>query len=290
MDYQTFQPDAELDAIISCYWTLEVPASDDHQKQRIVPDGTIEMAFILGDDIKRYVSDDEFIIQPRAMVLGQITTPFFIEPLGYGAMVLGQITTPFFIEPLGYVNTFAIRFYPHSFASLTSTPIKNLVNTETPLAELFGEKTADDLTQAIVQAKDTSSRIAVAEAFLKSKLNEQQVVDNIIQTTIDALIASSGNTPIAAITKQDLAQRRRLERKFQQQVGLSPKQLGKVIRLQQALTMLLNNKDDKLMDIAYARKYYDQAHFIRDFKEFTGVSPKEFLGHKHMELSSLFYQ
>jgi len=271
MDYQTFQPDAELDAIISCYWTLEVPASDDHQKQRIVPDGTIEMAFILGDDIKRYVSDDEFIIQPRAMVLGQITTPFFIEPLGY-------------------VNTFAIRFYPHSFASLTSTPIKNLVNTETPLAELFGEKTADDLTQAIVQAKDTPSRIAVTEAFLKSKLNEQQVVDNIIQTTIDALIASSGNTPIAAITKQDPAQRRRLERKFQQQVGISPKQLGKVIRLQQALTMLLNNKDDKLMDIAYASKYYDQAHFIRDFKEFTGVSPKEFLGHKHMELSSLFYQ
>lgn len=70
MNYQTFQPHPDLESLINCYWTLEVPADNDSKKQRIVPDGCIEMAFILGDDIMRYTSQDEFILQPRAM-LGQ---------------------------------------------------------------------------------------------------------------------------------------------------------------------------------------------------------------------------
>ncbi len=63
------------------------------QKQRIVPDGCVEMIFTLGDNIKRYVSEENFIIQPRAMILGQITETFYIETVGF-------------------VNTFAIRFFP----------------------------------------------------------------------------------------------------------------------------------------------------------------------------------
>src|SRR6056297_794420 len=122
MNYQTFQPNSDLESLISCYWTLEVPADSDAQKQRIISDGTIEMAFILGDDIKRYTSKDEFIIQPRAMVLGHTIEPFYIEPTGF-------------------VNTFAIRFYPYGFSNLVNMPIKNLVNKETPIELLFGEKT-----------------------------------------------------------------------------------------------------------------------------------------------------
>ncbi|MEQ9218170.1 MAG: hypothetical protein RLO17_09020 [Cyclobacteriaceae bacterium] len=76
MNYQTFEPHPDLAALVKCHWILEVPASPDTQKQRIIPDGCMEMFFILGDDIKRFTSEDQFIIQPRAMVVGQITKPF----------------------------------------------------------------------------------------------------------------------------------------------------------------------------------------------------------------------
>jgi AraC-like DNA-binding protein len=72
-------------------------------------------------------------------------------------------------------------------------------------------------------------------------------------------------------------------------VGLSPKQLGKVIRLQAALKMLLNQKNGNLTQVAYESDYYDQAHFIKDFKDFTGINPKEFLKDEEMKLSSVFY-
>ena len=271
MNYQTYKPHPDLESLINFYWTLEVPADDDPQKQRIIPDGCIEMAFILGEDIKRYISEDEFILQPRAMVLGQ--------PL-----------EPFYIEPVGYVDTFAVSFYPYGFANFISDPIKNLVNKETPIVDLFGEAAANELEQKIIKARDTEQRIGSIEAFLFDKLNEDSTIDAIVKSTVDTLLTSKGSAPINEILKQDPSKRRQLERNFRKQIGLSPKQLGKVFRLQCALKMLLNEEKENLATIAYESEYYDQAHFIKDFKEFTGTNPKDFLGNKNMALSSLFYK
>ena len=271
MNYRTFAPHPDLESLVKYYWTLEVPAEDDSQRQQIIPDGCIEMAFILGDDIKRYISQDEFILQPRAMVLGQRIEPFYIEPVGY-------------------VNTFAVSFYPYGFANFITKPIKNLTNKETPITLLFGENSAKELERKILQATDTKERIGRIEEFLFDKLNGKATIDNIVKTTIDTLLSTSGSAPINKILKEDLSKRRQLERKFAKQIGISPKQLGKVIRLQTALKILLNEEAENLTSIAYESEYYDQAHFIKDFKEFTGISPKEFLGNKHMALSSLFYK
>jgi len=152
MNYQTFQPHQDLEALVSCYWTLEIPAEYSAERQRIVPDGCIEMAFILGEDIKRYTSQDEFILQPRAMVLGQTLAPFFI--------LLS-----------GYVNTFAIRFYPYGFANFVTIPIEQLANKETPLTSLFDASIVNELERNIINAEDTKQRIVVIEKFLLERLH-----------------------------------------------------------------------------------------------------------------------
>lgn len=271
MNYQTFQPHSNLASLVKCYWTLEVQAEKNAQRQRIIPDGCIEMAFILGDDIKRYTSENEFILQPRAMVIGQTIEPFYIEPTGY-------------------VNSFAVRFYPYGFANFVATPIKNLANKETPIELLFGEKTGKELEQRIIQAKNTKKRIEIIEDFLLTKLKSETTIDSIVKSTIDALFLTRGSTAINDILKDDLPKRRKLERKFLKQIGISPKQLSKVIRLQTALRMLLNQQSESLTKIAYESEYYDQSHFIKDFKEFTGINPKDFLEDDKMALSSLFYK
>ncbi|HTE27964.1 AraC family transcriptional regulator [Flavitalea sp.] len=271
MNYQTFQPHSDLVSLIKCYWTLEVLAGGGSKRQRVVPDGCIELIFILGDDIKRITSGDRFIIQPRAFILGQITEPFYIEPTGY-------------------VNSFAVRFYPYGFANFVSVPIKKLSNRETPIGQLFGEKPSKELKLKILQAKDTDKRIKIIEDFMLDILKNKATIDNIVKSTIDALFSTRGSSPISSILKDELYKRRQLERKFFKQVGMSPKQLGKVIRLQTALKMVINHQSESLTKIAYESDYYDQAHFIKDFKKFTGTTPKEFLKDDKMALSALFYK
>lgn len=270
MDYRTYSPHPDLSALVKFYWTLEVPYDPNNQKQKIIPDGCIEMTFSFKDQIKRYVSEDEFIVHPNAMIMGQRTKSYYIEPLGD-------------------VDTFAICFYPYGFANFVSTPLQQLVDLETPIGSLFGETAAERLEQEMHQAESTAARVEIIEQFLMDRLHRNATLDNLVKTTVDALMATNGNRSIQHILKDNLTQRRKLERDFRKQIGISPKQLGRVLRLQTALNLLLN-KDESLTSIAYESEYFDQAHFIKDFKEFVGTTPKEFLGNKSMALSTLFYK
>lgn len=270
MNYQTYLPSPDLASFVKSYWTLEVFPDGNTGKQRIVPDGCIELAFILGDDIKRYISGSEYIIQPRAMVLGQTVAPFYIQPVGY-------------------VYTFAASFYPYGFSNFISEPIKNLKNKETAINELFEENEAAQLEESIINALDTSERINILEDFLLAKLADESMIENIVKNTVEILFSNNGNISINKIVNGDQSLKRKLERQFLDVAGISPKQLSKLIRLQAALKLLIS-QEEALTNIAYTSNYYDQSHFIKDFKEFTGVKPRDFINEKSMALASLFYK
>ncbi len=112
-----------------------------------------------------------------------------------------------------------------------TAPLKALENKETPIAQLFGAAPAKDLEQKIISAATDDQRIAGYEGFLLDKLREQSTIDHIVKTTIDTLCSHRGSTSITTILKENLSKRRQPERNFFRQVGLSPKQLSKVIRL-----------------------------------------------------------
>lgn len=270
MNHQTYDPHPDLESIVKCYWTLEVPDGSQAPKQRILPDGCIEMCFILGDDIKRFTSETEFILQPKAFIIGQITAPYFVQPTGY-------------------VDSFAVRFYPYGFANFIQTPIKDLADKDTPLSQIFQTDVVSKLIQEVENASSTQERIAAVEKFLLDLLASSSIQDEILKSTTDVLYNTQGKASIHSILKDELSKRRKLERSFSKSVGISPKQLGRVIRLQAALKLMLNPKGQTLTQIAYESEYYDQAHFIKDFKDFTGVNPKEYLSDDQMMLSSVLY-
>ena len=160
-------------------------------------------------------------------------------------------------------------------------------NTTVSLEKLFG-KDGKEIEQKILNAKSTSARIKLIEIFLLNRLTDIETVDRIVKSTLETILTANGQLSVTELSKLTNVNRRQLERKFSSTIGLSPKQLSKTIRLQATLKMLLNNKFTSLTALAYEREYYDQAHFIKDFKELTGFTPKIFYGN-NLKMSSLFY-
>ena len=269
MEYQTFEPSLELCSFVKCYWTLEDQQNSNLEKQTIVPDGCMEMIFHQGDLYQQYDENGMLFIQPRCFVFGQLTKPLEIKPTGR-------------------TSIFSVRFHPNGFLPFCTIPIKNFENKPIELKTFFNEE-GILIESQILNAKSSPEKIKIIEAFLLKRLENKEVVDKIIKSAVETLVLSKGKIKIEELVNQEKISRRQLERNFTKGIGLSPKQLSKTIRLQAALQMLLNKKFTSLTKLAYDNNYYDQAHFIKDFKELTGYTPKEFYG-ENTKLSSLFYR
>jgi AraC-like DNA-binding protein len=267
MNYEVYDPTPELAPFVKCFWTLDDDGKSGASRQRIIPDGCMEMIFHYGDLYKQYFEDGEAIIQPRSFIFGQITRYIEIEPTGISGIV-------------------AARFLPQGLIPFLNAPVSSLGNKAVALANIFGRK-AKKLEDEIMRAENNIQRIKLLESFLLLQLADPKMIDKITKACVETIFQAKGQWGVQKVAGKIKVNRRSIERRFVAAVGLSPKQLSRLVRLQATLKMLEQKKFSSLTSLAYENGYYDQAHFIRDFREFTGVSPKSFYS-DNLKLSALF--
>ena len=268
MDYEVYTTAPELQPFIKCFWSLEDhDVKSEPVKQRVLPDGCMEMIFHYGDLYRQYFEDGTSLIQPRSFIYGQITK--YIE-----------------IAPTGVSGIISARFLPDGICPFINIPLSALENKAVPLAKIFNEY-GKLLEEQVIKANDNQERIKLIETFLLSKLTERPVIDAITKSCVEVIFQSKGQIALTQLADKMNINRRNMERKFTSVIGISPKQLARVARLQATLKMLGQKRATSLTEIAYENGYFDQAHFIKDFKEFTGMSPKSFFA-DNLKLSSLF--
>lgn len=267
MKHQILQPRGDLAAFVKCYWTLESPKEETSTRNTIVPDGCMKLIFHYGDVYKHYPKNGGSLTLPRCFLIGQLTRPYDVEPTGETA-------------------TFFVCFHPDGFLPFTTIPIKEMENIAVSLEDLFG-KDGEEVGQNILKANTTTERISLIETFLGKRLTEADTVDHIVKSTVETILTANGQFSVSKLSQQNNINRRQLVRKFSSAIGLSPKQLSKTIRIQATLKTLLTTDVTSLTDLAHENQYFDQAHFIKDFKEFTGLTPKEFYGDS-LKMSLIF--
>ncbi len=267
MNYQVYTPSPELQPFVKCFWTLDDDNNKSLIKQRVVPDGCMEMIFHYGDLYKQYFEDGNFIVQPRSFIFGQIINYIDIMPTGISGIV-------------------AARFLPDGLMPFIDMPVVNFENKAVSIIDVFGQK-GKELEEEVITAANTVQRIKLLELFLLSLLDEPKTIDSITKSCVDLIFQSQGQLGVSELADKANINRRNMERRFTSAIGMSPKQLSKIVRLQSTLKMLEQKKFTSLTALAYDNGYFDQAHFIKDFKEFTGVSPKSFFA-ANMKLAGLF--
>ena len=197
-----------------------------------------------------------------------------------GSIVSFRTNKPVDVQMRKGAGCIAICFHPGMAYRFFKIPFHLLSNTTTSLADLWHTK-AGELEDVVANAGTNNKRIALLQQYLLQQLGK--VDDNPqIKYCLQQVQQSKGLISLAALTKSIGMSQRHLARQFQQFVGLSPREYLRVSRFIYSLEHLSNHAADSLTQVAYRSGYYDQAHFIRDYKQYTGFTPGEVLRSKNI--------
>ncbi len=191
--------------------------------------------------------------------------------------VVGVVTKKYtrVLESAGGV--IGVKFRPGGFSAFMQEPVSTITDRSLPLADLFGSA-ADGLEEAVLAGTDPESQARRLEDFLLARQPERSGFLANIQC-VDAVttwIADHAEvTKVDQIVAHFNITKRRLQRLFQAHVGISPKWIIKKYRLHEALAQI-EEKPVNWSALAHDLGYFDQAHFIKDFKDLIGKPPSAY--------------
>jgi AraC-like DNA-binding protein len=249
--YDQFPPSPALAPVVERFWLLE---GDAHEiaAEPIPPDGHPEIIVHAGDPFVA-VHDGVRRLQDRVLFAGQITQAVQVAPSGYSRMAGARL------RPHGAFALFGRA--QHQFTDR----IVPRVEIDAALAQrLARDVAALGLTGDLVPALDAALAPAAVPATREV----------IVAPAVSLAIERRGLVRVADLAAQAGLGARQFERRFREQVGLPPKLFLRILRFQEVLNAIRYGLDaTSWADVAAAHGFYDQAHFIHDFKGFVGESP-----------------
>ena len=265
---RTYTPGPPLDGYIDRFWLCS--DTPPHPRERILPSGTVELVINLSDDeIRIYDPSDP----ARARRYS-------------GAVVSGPYRGCFLIDPIQHASIIGVHFRPGRAVPVLGVPASELADAHVDLETLWGP-TAAELRERLCAAATPAKRFAVLEEVLLGRLRQSAPRHGAVPVALDAFEQAD-----AAVKVRDLARwvglsQRRFIQLFTAEVGLTPKLYGRVRRFQRARELVRKATEPDWAAVAVACGYFDQSHLIRDFGEFSGLSPVAYLNQrsKHVLLN-----
>ena len=258
MEFTHFLPSGILKPYVKHYYVFE-SGDDTGFEDTVFPSGDMEMIFNLGCGTWESLVAGKFRQTPKIELWGQITRPLAIRSSGRHTML-------------------GIRFFTHSAACFFNDEMGIFNNRITDVTDIIGS-TVKTLHARLIETRDNLQRIALVETFLLNKLiaNEKKVfkVDK-VANILASIKANPAENNLNKIATDHGITTRYLHKLLFQSTGLSPAVFSKINRFQSSLKLLVKN-EQPLTEIAYHCGYFDQSHFIRDFKTFTGITPSAYL-------------
>lgn len=188
----------------------------------------------------------------------------------------GQTLNPVTLSAQGPYQLVVLQLYPFASRYLLNIDPKALNDECCDLLHLKSIN-SEEFYGRLSSTSDLPTQIEVMCDLADALLSAHRVKeDDRIQATIHRIIQHKGLGSIRDMRDQVHLTERTFERSFRNEVGLTPKQFAKIIQFQSSLEKIGNPDTERFTDIAFDSGYADQSHFIRVFRSYTGLSPKQY--------------
>jgi AraC-like DNA-binding protein len=249
MSFHFHKPSALLAPFVKSYITVE---TDEAVVSRVLPDTSIVMALRYSGQV--HDKDPHRNPLPSALVSGMRKSFRLFRYSDQAAAIL-----------IAFRETGASAFF--------KAPLHELFEQSVSLDNYFGRQEIADIEDQLGCAQTVTERISIVERFLLShQLNHK--TDALVQEAIRKIHLSNGNYKINALAGEMYISQDAFEKRFRKITGASPKQFASVVRMKNLIQ--IGRGEQSLTELAYEGGYFDQAHFTKDFKIFTGQTPTDF--------------
>ena len=171
------------------------------------------------------------------------------------------------------IGTILVYFSEIGFIHFASHPANELFNLSISLCDLFDKNSIIEVEEKLSDAVTDKERIKVVEQFLISQLKNIQT-DKLIVEAVKLIYESQGTIRIKELNEKLFISQSPFEKRFRKVVGTSAKKFASIVRFNTILNNL--NETKKMTELCYENNFFDQSHFIKDFKQFTGETPENF--------------
>jgi AraC-like DNA-binding protein len=171
------------------------------------------------------------------------------------------------------IGTILVYFTEIGFTHFSSNPANELFNLSIALEDIFDKYEVREVEEKLAIATTDKQRINIVELFFQTQLKDIQT-DKLIIEAVKLIYQSKGTIRIKELNEKLNISQSPFEKRFRKIVGTTPKKFASIIRFNSVVNNLNNNKS--LTEICYENNFFDQAHFIKDFKQFTGDTPENF--------------
>ncbi len=251
INYLEYFPSADLKKFIECFWTMKtVDSTAPVPEHRVLPDGCMDFIFDFSSDC-----------------------------IGTRTYFVGTMTTPAIFTLPGYVDLIGVRFNPGCALPFIQTSASECVDEVIELAQIW-DQNISIIWEQLQRTENSITRIEFIQKKLRETLTDESEIDPYVQYSINAISKSNGKIMSKDLEIRTGIGQRQLERKFARHLGLSPKAFSRIIRFKSVVKAANATNKPDWADIAINHGYTDQSHLIKDFREFSGLSPSEFIAAK----------
>jgi AraC-like DNA-binding protein len=194
----------------------------------------------------------------------------------HNSFVAGLYSTYAVTENTGASHCLQFNLTPIGAREIFGIPMHELSDRIVDFADVVGHAGTQIKTQ-IAEAPDWPSRFAILERFLMRRVGDAPHVSGTVSQAWARLNETGGTIPVSVLARELACSRKHLAYLFRNEIGLAPKIIGRLLRFRRAVRQCeLGLSSGGWAEVALDAGYFDQAHLIRDFRQFAGMTPLEF--------------